>query len=113
MPGQFDLIKCMKQPGMHIGKVCSKCEGKCPTCPSLLGQYKVVHICDECAEGSTGKRCILCGASGGPNGENLKPAYYCYECCLKEKDRDGCPRIINMGAIRGDIYFQRKRLKPQ
>jgi hypothetical protein len=27
-----------------------------------------------------------------------------------EKDRDGCPRIVNMGASRVDAFFERKKL---
>jgi hypothetical protein len=27
-------------------------------------------------------------------------AYYCKECVKLEKDRDGCPKIINLGSAR-------------
>jgi PHD finger-like domain-containing protein 5A len=26
-----------------------------------------------------------------------------------EKDRDGCPKIINLGSSRTDLFFQRKQ----
>ncbi|KAA6388200.1 MAG: putative ATPase 9, plasma membrane-type [Streblomastix strix] len=51
-----------------------------------------VHICDECNYGSYQGRCIICGAKG------MADAYYCKECTLQEKDRDGCPKIINYGT---------------
>lgn len=36
-------------------------------------------------------------------------AYYCRECCILEKDRDGCPKIINLGSARTDLYYERKK----
>ena len=27
-----------------------------------------------------------------------------------EKDRDGCPKIINLGASRTDLFYERRRL---
>ncbi|VEU20255.1 DEKNAAC101096 [Brettanomyces naardenensis] len=111
MPSQFDLVQCMKQPGTSIGRLCSKCDGKCPTCESMVHPYRLVHVCDDCSYGSSANKCILCGSSGGKNGENLSDAYYCYECCLLEKDRTGCPKILNVGSSRTDMYFQRRRGK--
>jgi PHD finger-like domain-containing protein 5A len=40
----------------------------------------------------------------------ISDAYYCTECTRLEKDRDGCPRIINMGASRVDAFYERKKL---
>eukprot|EP00195_Chlamydomonas_chlamydogama_P007375 CAMPEP_0202903728 /NCGR_PEP_ID=MMETSP1392-20130828/26000_1 /ASSEMBLY_ACC=CAM_ASM_000868 /TAXON_ID=225041 /ORGANISM="Chlamydomonas chlamydogama, Strain SAG 11-48b" /LENGTH=180 /DNA_ID=CAMNT_0049591043 /DNA_START=173 /DNA_END=716 /DNA_ORIENTATION=- len=31
-----DLIMCMKQPGIAIGRLCEKCDGKCPICDSYV-----------------------------------------------------------------------------
>lgn len=111
MLNHFDLIPCLKQPGIHIGKVCAKCEGKCPTCESVVHPYRVVHVCDDCAYGPLANRCIICGAADSRNGSSFTDAYYCYECCLLEKDRDGCPRIINVGSTRTDYYFSKKGRK--
>ncbi|QPG73874.1 hypothetical protein FOA43_001189 [Brettanomyces nanus] len=111
MPQQFDLVQCMKQQGTHVGKVCSRCDGKCPMCESLVHPYKLVYICDDCSYGSFANKCILCGASGGKDGEQLTDAYYCYECCMQGKDRNGCPKILNMGSTRTDMYFQKRREK--
>jgi hypothetical protein len=27
-----------------------------------------------------------------------------------EKDRDGCPKIVNLGASRTDLFYERRRL---
>jgi PHD finger-like domain-containing protein 5A len=76
-------------------------------------------------------RCIVCGAPG------ISDAYYCRECTLQEKDvrtrtlldllsvfadmidetslsvtvlqRDGCPKIINLGSARTDLFYERKK----
>ncbi len=37
-------------------------------------------------------------------------AYYCAECTRLEKDRDGCPKIVNLGASRTDLFYERRRL---
>ena len=80
----------------------------------------LVHVCDECNYGSFEGRCIICGAPG------ISDAYYCRECTLQEKDvsyyiifipcysdvfaqRDGCPKIINIGSSRTDLFYERKK----
>ncbi|WFD28342.1 Pre-mRNA-splicing factor ini1 [Malassezia nana] len=35
-------------------------------------------------------------------------AYYCAECTRLEKDRDGCPKTVNIGHARMDAIFTRK-----
>jgi PHD finger-like domain-containing protein 5A len=52
-----DLIICRKQPGIVIGRVCEKCDGKCV-------------VCDECNYGSFQGRCVICGGVG------ISDAYY-------------------------------------
>lgn len=37
-------------------------------------------------------RCTICGGPG------ISDAYYCRECTQQEKDRDGCPKIVNLGS---------------
>ena len=48
-------------------------------------------------------RCAICGAPG------ISDAFYCRECTLQEKDRDGCPKIINLGSARSDLFYERKK----
>lgn len=34
----------------------------------------------------------------------ISDAYYCTECTRLEKDRDGCPRIINVGLLDASCF---------
>jgi PHD finger-like domain-containing protein 5A len=70
-----DLIMGRKQPVIAIGRLCEKCDGKCVIC-----NYR-----------SFQGRCVICGGVG------ISDAYYCKECTQQEKDRDGCPKIVNFG----------------
>lgn len=103
---QYDLVVCMKQPGAATGLLCEKCDGKCPVCDSLVHPKSRVRICDSCAFGKFGTMCIICNSSVG-----VTPAYYCWECCKLGRDRDGCPRILNVGSNRLDRHFEKKRSK--
>jgi PHD finger-like domain-containing protein 5A len=38
-------------------------------------------------------------------------AYYCRECVALEKDRDGCPKVVNVGQGRTDAYYERRKFK--
>ncbi|KAF8819893.1 putative translation initiation factor IF-2 [Cardiosporidium cionae] len=115
-----DLIMCRKQPGIAIGRLCAKCDGKCPICDSYVRPHTLVRICDECNYGSYQGRCVICGGPG------LSDAYYCKECCQCEKDlrndfyvavptlfnwflRDGCPKIVNLGSAKTDLFYERKK----
>lgn len=98
-----DLILCRKQPGIAIGRLCEKCDGKCPVCDSTVAPTTLVHICDECNYGSNrpsassnvantstmlgsgatlsqSGKCVIC------NGPGVADAYYCRQCTLLEKD---------------------------
>lgn len=98
-----DLVFCRKQPGIAIGRLCEKDDGKCVICDSYVRPATLVHVCDECNYGQYEGRCIICGGKG------ISDAYYCKECVLLEKDRDGCPKIINLGASRVDMFYERKK----
>jgi PHD finger-like domain-containing protein 5A len=43
------------------------------------------------------------------NGPGIADAFYCAECTVQEKDRDGCPKVINLGSARTDLYYARER----
>eukprot|EP00827_Trimyema_finlayi_P003894 TRINITY_DN373_c0_g1_i2.p3 TRINITY_DN373_c0_g1~~TRINITY_DN373_c0_g1_i2.p3 ORF type:complete len:118 (+),score=31.21 TRINITY_DN373_c0_g1_i2:66-419(+) len=98
-----DLIMCRKQPGIAIGRLCEKCDGKCVICDSYVRPFTLVKICDECNYGSYQGRCTICGGPG------ISDAYYCKECVQMEKDRDGCPKIINLGSAKTDLFYERKK----
>ena len=98
-----DLVMCRKQSGISIGRLCEKCEGKCVICDSHVRPTVLVRICDECNYGSNQNRCLIC------NGKGASDAYYCKECVQLEKDRDGCPKIINLGSVRIDHFYERKK----
>ena len=45
------------------------------------------------------------------NGKGISDAFYCFECTRLEKDRDGCPKIINLGSSRTDLFYQKKNFR--
>lgn len=86
----------------------------------------LVRICDECNYGSYQGRCVICGGPG------VSDAYYCKSCTIQEKDvsrnkkntfalhleikikivhsqRDGCPKIVNLGSSKTDLFYERKK----
>lgn len=46
---------------------------------------------------------MICGGPG------ISDAFYCRECTQEEKDRDGCPKIVNLGASKTDLFYERKK----
>ena len=52
---------CRKQPGIAIGRLCDKCDGKCPVCDSYVRPTTLVRICDECSFGNYQNKCVVCG----------------------------------------------------
>merc|ERR1711957_100984 len=98
-----DLIMCRKQCGIAIGRLCEKCDGKCVICDSYVRPSQLARICDECNYGSYQGRCVICGGPG------ISDAFYCKECCQCEKDRDGCPKIVNLGSAKTDLFYERKK----
>lgn len=129
-----DLVFCRKQAGISLGRLCEKCDGKCVICDSYVRPHVLVHICDECNYGSYEGRCIICGAPGisdayycrectlqekdvrkipadyhGSNGfitlqsgTDLAPPIHPFFRCIQ---RDGCPKIINLGSSRTDLFY--------
>jgi PHD finger-like domain-containing protein 5A len=81
---------CSNIQGRNKGQLCRRCEGGCPSCGSFVGGTVEARICDNCFYELKEERCIKCLS------RNItRTAYYCRECVSLEKDRDGCPRIIN------------------
>lgn len=40
----------------------------------------------------------------------MTDAYYCKECVKTGKDRDGCPKIVNLGSTKTDLFYERKKV---
>lgn len=97
-----DLVSCQKLNGNSIGKLCDRCDGKCVICDSYVRPTTLVRICDECDFNDGNKRCIICNNKGNND------AYYCKTCVILEKDREGCPKIINLGMSRKDFIFDKR-----
>ncbi|KAJ2771333.1 Pre-mRNA-splicing factor ini1 [Coemansia nantahalensis] len=98
-----DLLFCRRLPGIALGRLCEKCDGKCVICDSLVQPEKAVHVCSECNFGRNQGSCIIC------SGKGVSDAYYCRECVVLEKDRDGCPKIVNVGTARADRFHEQKK----
>ena len=43
-----DLIMCRKLPGIAIGRLCERCDGRCVNCDSFVRPATLVRVCDEC-----------------------------------------------------------------
>ncbi|CAD0086653.1 unnamed protein product [Aureobasidium vineae] len=56
-----DLVMCRKTAGIAIGRLCDKCDGKCPVCDSYVRPTTLVRICDECSFGNYQNKCVVCG----------------------------------------------------
>lgn len=78
-------------------------DGKCVVCDSHTRPTTIVRVCDECTAGSLASRCVTCGSAG------VSDAYYCAACVALEKDRDGCPTIVNVGTAKADAFFANKK----
>jgi PHD finger-like domain-containing protein 5A len=115
---------CRKTAGISIGRLCDKCDGKCPVCDSYVRPTTLVRICDECSFGNYQNKCLVCGGEvsiyftppslgdiADTIFQGISDAFYCFECTRLEKDRDGCPKIINLGSSRTDLFYQKKNFR--
>lgn len=115
---------CRKLIGVSTGFVCDAHEGRCVICDAFTEMAKPAKICDDCgfqrkslhsqmplsnsaaaANTSNGddkpgnsqlsqqQRCIVCNRDRASD-----VAYYCRSCVLLEKDRDGCPVVLNLSG---------------
>ena len=98
-----DLVFCRKLVGMEIGRLCEKCDGRCVICDSYVRPKNPVFLCDDCSFGELSEKCLICNAPAS------EKAFYCHKCCLLEKDRDGCPKVINLGMARLDKLYGKRR----
>lgn len=103
-----DLVLCRRLPSSQAqGRLCAACEGRCVLCDSYVRPAAPVRLCSQCNYGAAASRCVLCDRPGATN-----DAFYCRECVQLEKDRDGCPKAVNVGAAKLDLWYQRQRNRP-
>ncbi|XP_054406725.1 PHD finger-like domain-containing protein 5A [Pongo abelii] len=98
-----NLIFCCKPAGVVIGRLCEKCDSKRVICDSSVRPCTLMCICDECNYVSYQGCCVICGGPG------VSGAYYCKQCTIQEKDRDGCPKIVNLGSSKTDFFYEHKK----
>lgn len=101
----IDLILCRKLAGATNGKLCSRHDGCCCLCDSYIRPTATVRICDDCSHNNGHSKCIICGYPGSFD------AFYCHECTIQEKDRDGCPRVTNLGSARTDSLMSQEMMQ--
>ncbi|KAK8629506.1 hypothetical protein V6N13_078345 [Hibiscus sabdariffa] len=107
------------RPRLHdhdalIGMVDPALRGLCP--PKSLPPFAdIVSLCVQADPAHRAPisevvhalvRCVICGGVG------ISDAYYCKECTQQEKDRDGCPKIVNLGSAKTDLFYERKNFQP-
>uniref|UniRef100_A0A0E0BJ98 PHF5-like protein n=1 Tax=Oryza glumipatula TaxID=40148 RepID=A0A0E0BJ98_9ORYZ len=103
---QAELVRCSRQPGAAVGRVCAAHDGRRVACDSMVRPAVPARVCDGCSgggggHGSRSERCLVCGAGEG-GAAAVADAYFCRSCVQMEKDRDGCPAVVNAGTARRD-----------
>jgi PHD finger-like domain-containing protein 5A len=114
-------------------------DGKCVVCDSYVRPATLVRVCDECNYGSLAGRCVVCGGVGvadayyckectltekdvrargggrrrGRQGRARRPADPPAPVPRPSPQRDGCPKIVNLGVSRIDAFYDRKRHGPR
>lgn len=96
---------CRSRTGPNKARLCQICSDRCARCLNNINEFyeSPAYICGECAFGDSKDRCIICSSYG------VMQAFYCRECVLMGKDRDGCPKRSNTHISHSDVYFERKR----
>jgi PHF5-like protein len=99
-------------------RICDECNfgtygGRCIICGSPGEDFSIIfplpHPTTTPAIGSLGGS-SLTHIRVSSSHLGISDAYYCAECTRLEKDRDGCPKIVNLGASRTDLFYERRRL---
>ncbi|MCH0630006.1 hypothetical protein JNB11_08550 [Kocuria palustris] len=106
---QFDLIQCLKLPLPTVGLVCGNCDGRCPSCDSLVKPTAPALVCRECSTGHMAHKCIVCGNYLGEANELGIESFYCFECVQIERHREGCPRVVNVGTLKTDMKLTKAK----
>lgn len=104
---QADLVRCSRQPAPpSAASARPTTAAASPATPWWA--RRAGRVCDGCSgggggHGSRSERCLVCGAGAGEGGAAaVADAYYCRSCVQMEKDRDGCPAVVNAGTARRD-----------
>lgn len=130
-----DLIMCRKQAGTHFGYLCHVCEGRCVLCDSYIRPAAPVRLCPSCysssfnaasrpsisstssinptastysSQNGNNPRCVICNAP-----DATSQAFYCRECVVMEKDRDGCPKVVNLSSAKLDAWYERHKQRQE
>ncbi|KAJ2215446.1 kinesin-like nuclear fusion protein [Coemansia sp. RSA 487] len=69
----------------------------------MARHHRDLMYCRKMSGIAIGKLCEKC------DGKGVSDAYYCKECTELEKDRDGCPRILNIGSARASLVYEHKK----
>ena len=97
----------------------------------------LVRICDECNYGTQCGRCLVCGGTGVADAYYCQEctqlekdvsffSFFAFRASFffsisffahqknfllnkTKKQRDGCPKVINVGVAKTDAYFERKQ----
>lgn len=106
-------------------RICDECNygshaGRCVVCGGI--GVADAYYCKECTSLEKDVcvcMCVLCMVLRGQSYQKylLLPLSYEYHISIKNMiacvwvQRDGCPKIINLGSARMDLYFDRKKYK--
>lgn len=118
--GRCVLCDSYVRPAAPV-RLCSLCAHSSNTRPSPSATLKSSHeeddhvdFDDDMNRGSLSffyseggdVRCLICDKMGA-----REEAFYCRECVVLEKDRDGCPKAVNLSAAKLDLWYERRRAR--
>ena len=102
MSTKHTSVRCGRLQGRQAGQVCERCSDQCVGCEADRHLREEARVCDACAaqlltslplRRGVAAVCIQCGGKGA-----VQTAYFCRECVLLMRDRDGCPRVLTVGG---------------
>ncbi|KAF7356377.1 Ubiquitin fusion degradation protein 4 [Mycena venus] len=106
-----DLIMCRRQPGIETAPrfqqsgVCAKSATENARC--------VIHTCvprRSCGYATSATLARMAGAVSSVDLQVSPTRITVPSAHGSKKDRDGCPKIVNLGASRTDLFYERRRL---